>query len=68
MTSDNFKCLERTIVVSLPDNRKPTEHEVIDLAERLRTVFPVHDDEFDELLCQLRKKLPIEYEQLNPVL
>jgi hypothetical protein len=63
MMSDNFKCLERTIVVSLPDNRKPTEHEVVDLAVRLRTVFPVLDDEFDELLRQLHKKLPIEMDR-----
>jgi hypothetical protein len=60
MTSDNFRFLERTIIVSLPDDRPPKEREVTDLAARLRTVFPVPDDEFDALLRQLYAKLPIE--------
>ena len=60
MISDNFRLLERTIVVSLPDDRPPEEWEVMDLAARLRTVFPVPDDEFDALLSQLYAKLPIK--------
>jgi hypothetical protein len=60
MTSDNFRFLERTIIVSLPNDRAPKEQEVRELAARLRTVFPVPDGEFDMLLRQLHAKLPIE--------
>ncbi len=60
MTSDNFRSLERTIVVSLPNDRPPTEQEIKDLAIRLRAVFPVADEEFDALLRQLHAKLSIE--------
>ncbi len=60
MTSDNFRSLERTIVVSLPNDRPPTEQEIRDLAMRLRSVFPVADEEFDALLRQLHAKLSIE--------
>lgn len=60
MTSDNFRSLERTIVVSLPNDRPPTEQEIRDLASRLRAVFPVVDEEFDTLLRQLHAKLSIE--------
>lgn len=60
MTSENFRSLERTIVVSLPNDRPPTEQEIKDLATRLRAVFPVDDDEFDALLRQLHAKLSIE--------
>ncbi len=60
MTSDNFRSLERTIVVSLPNDRPPTEQEIRDLATRLRAVFPVADEEFDALLRQLHAKLSIE--------
>ena len=60
MITDNYRSLERTIVVSLPNDRPPTEHEIKDLATRLRTVFPVDDVEFDALLRQLHAKLSIE--------
>jgi len=60
MTSDNFSFLERTIIVSLPNDRPPTEREVRELAARLRIAFPVPDEEFDALLRQLHAKLPIQ--------
>jgi len=60
MTTENFRSLERTIVVSLPDDRPPTEQEIEDLATKLRTVFPVDDSEFEALLRQLHAKLSIE--------
>jgi len=59
MTSNNIKLLENTVIVCLPIDRAATEPEVGDLAARLRTVFPVPDDEFDMLLHQLRAKLSI---------
>ena len=55
MTTDNFRSLERTIVVSLPNDRPPTELEIQDLATRLRAVFPVSDEEFDALIRQLTR-------------
>jgi hypothetical protein len=60
MPSDNFTSLERAIIVCLPNDRAATEAEVRDLAVRLRTAFPVLDDEFNVLLRQLHAKLCIE--------
>jgi len=60
MSSDNFRSLERTIIVSLPNDRPPTEQEIRELATRLRAVFAVADEEFDALLRQLHAKLSIE--------
>jgi len=60
MTSENFRSLERIIVVSLPNDRSPTEQEIKDLATKFRAVLPVADDEFDALLRQLHAKLNIE--------
>ncbi len=63
MPSDNFRSLERAIIVCLPNDRAARELEVRDLAARLRTAFPVSDDEFDGLLRQLHAKLCIEIEK-----
>jgi hypothetical protein len=60
MTSENSRLLERTIIVSLPGDRPPTEQEVRDLATRLRGAFPVSDDEFDEVLKRLHARMAIE--------
>ena len=60
MTTDNFRSLERTIIVSLPSDRPPTELEIKDFATRLRSAFPVDDQEFETLLRQLHAKLSIE--------
>ena len=59
MTTDNFRTLERTIVVSLPNDRPPTEQEIKERATQLRGVFPVDDSEFEALLRQLHTKLSI---------
>ncbi|HEV3276037.1 MAG TPA: Z1 domain-containing protein [Terriglobia bacterium] len=60
MTSENSQNLERTIVVSLPSDRAPTEQELRANANRLRLAFPVSDEEFDALLKHLQAKLAIE--------
>ena len=60
MTSDNFRLLELTIIVSLPMYRAAVQSEVAELAARLRGVFPVTDDEFEALLSLLHAKLSIE--------
>lgn len=60
MISENSRLLERTIIVSLPGDRPPTEQEVGDLATRLRAAFPVPDDEFDSVLKRLHARMAIE--------
>jgi hypothetical protein len=60
MTSENSRLLERTIIVSLPADRAPTEKELGELAARLRGAFPVTDEEFDILLKRLHAKMAIE--------
>jgi hypothetical protein len=60
MISENSRLLERTIIVSLPSERPPTEQEVRDLATRLRAAFPVDDDEFDIVLKRLHARMAIE--------
>ena len=60
MTSENSRLLERTIIVSLPGDRPPTEQEVRELAGRLRSAFPVSDDEFDAALKRLHARMAIE--------
>ena len=60
MTSDNFRLLELTIIVSLPMYRAAVQSEVAELAARLRGVFPVTDGEFEALLSLLHTKLSIE--------
>jgi len=60
MTSENSRLLERTIIVSLPGDRPPTEQEVHDLAARLRAAFPVSDDEFEGVLKRLHARMAIE--------
>ena len=60
MTSENSRLLERTIFVSLPSDRAPTEQELRELAMRLRAAFPVTDEEFDMLLKRLHAKMSIE--------
>ena len=60
MTSDNFRLLELTIIVSLRMYRAAVQSEVAELDARLRGVFPVTDDEFEALSSLLHAKLSIE--------
>lgn len=60
--NQNCKTLENTVLVSLPGDRVPTEEEVFELASRLRTVFPVADDDFEQLIRSLHARLTITME------
>src|SRR5437764_694467 len=60
MTSENSRLLERTIIVSLPSDRPPTEQEVRELATRLRAAFPVSDEGFEALLKRLHARMAIQ--------
>src|ERR1035437_5044419 len=59
MNSEHARRIERMVIVSLPNDRPPTEEEVRDLAERLRLAFPVSDEEFDALIKRLHAKVSI---------
>ena len=41
--NNNQQLIERSVVVSLPNDRLPTEQEINELAGRLRIAFPVTD-------------------------
>jgi hypothetical protein len=55
----NKQLIERSVLVSLPNDRLPTEVEIRDLATRLRVAFPVSDDEFVEVLRRITAKVSI---------
>ena len=59
MNSEHARRIERMVIVSLPNDRPPTEEEVRDLAERLRLAFPVSDEEFAALIKRLHAKVSI---------
>lgn len=54
----NQQLIERSVVVSLPNDRLPTEDEIHELANRLRTAFPVSDEEFAAVLHRITAKVP----------
>jgi hypothetical protein len=58
--SENLRQLESTIIGALPSDRPPTEQEIAGLGARLRTVFPVSDDEFGDLLKRLHARMAIQ--------
>ena len=51
--------LDRTIMASLPTDRKPTEAELHERAEALRKAFPVPDDVFEGVLKGIEARLVI---------
>lgn len=51
--------LERSIMASLPGDRRPTEAELNGLANALRLAFPVDQDEFDAILRHIQSRLVI---------
>src|ERR1022692_2482506 len=59
MNTEHARRIERMVIVSLPNDRPPTEEEVRDLADRLRIAFPVSDEEFDALIKRLHAKVSI---------
>jgi hypothetical protein len=55
----NQRLIERSVIVSLPDDRPPMENEIHELANRLRKAFPVSDEEFAAVLHRITTKVPI---------
>jgi len=55
----NQQLIERSVVVSLPNDRLPTENEIHELASRLRMAFPVSDAEFAAVLHRITAKVSI---------
>jgi len=55
----NQQLIERSIIVSLPDDRLPTESEFHHLANRLRMAFPVSDEEFSAVLHGITAKISL---------
>jgi hypothetical protein len=64
--STNQQLIERSVVVSLPNDRPPTEDEIHDLANRLRMAFPVSDEEFAAVLHRITAKVPISMDTGPP--
>ncbi len=60
--NQNFKLLENAVLVSLPGDRVPTEDEVFEMASKLRTAFPLPDDDFEHLIRSLHARLTITME------
>ena len=59
MSIENARRIENAVLVSLPDDHAPDESMILELATRLRAVFPIDDKEFHELLKRLHAKLAI---------
>jgi hypothetical protein len=59
MSIENARRIETAVLVGLPESHAPKEQDILELASRLRAVFPVGDDDFDSLLKRLHAKLAI---------
>lgn len=59
MSDTNLQLIERSVIVALPQDRLPGEDEIRDLVTRLRTAFPISDEEFDTVLKRLKARLSI---------
>src|SRR5438045_311712 len=60
MLTENGRALENSVLVTLPSDRAADEVLINDLASRLRSAFPVSDDEFREIIRRLHAKLAIQ--------
>lgn len=60
MLTENGRALENSVLVTLPPDRAADEASINDLASRLRSAFPVSDDEFHEIIRRLHAKLAIQ--------
>lgn len=56
---DNAELIEKTVLVSLPLDRRPTEAEVLERATAQRVVFPVDDETFALIIKRLHARLAI---------
>jgi hypothetical protein len=60
VTTENTTRLEGAVIASLPRDRRPTEEEVLDLANRMRVVFDVPDSEFEQALKRLYARVTFD--------
>lgn len=60
MQTENGRALENAVLVTLPTDRTADEAPLNDLATRLRSVFPVSEEEFLEIVRRLRARLAIQ--------
>jgi hypothetical protein len=56
---DNASLIEKTVLVALPLDRRPTEQELLTLASAQRVVYPVDDEQFAALIRRLHANLDI---------
>lgn len=59
MSIENAKLIESSVLVSLPEDGAPKEETILELATRLRAVFPVDDETFQSMIKRLHAKLAI---------
>ncbi len=59
MTDDVLTKLERAIVAVLPEDRRPTEAELLALASSFRLAMPIDDAGFEQLIRRLHTNLAI---------
>jgi hypothetical protein len=59
MADSTGDLLARTIMAALPQDRRPTEGELVERATALRNAFPVGDDEFASILRHIESRLVI---------
>lgn len=59
MSDSTAELLERTIMASLPTDRKPTEFELHERGEALRRAFPVSDGVYDRVIRGIEARLVI---------
>jgi Z1 domain len=68
MHNENSKKIIDTVLVTLPPDSYASEEDISSLAERLRVVFPVDDEEFTSILKTLHYKLPITMDMGSAVI
>src|SRR5215471_3123458 len=59
MPNDNLDKIESAVLVTLPEDRVPSEAEVEALVEHMRIVFPISDEHRDILIKRLHARLAI---------
>lgn len=57
--ADNATLIENAVLVSLSPDRLPQEEEVLEIAGRMRAVFPILDSEFERLMRRLYARFTI---------
>lgn len=60
MTTEDAARLESAVIASLPRDRRPTEDEVAELANRMRVVFDVPVADFERILKRLYARVTFE--------